>query len=100
MVEAIAVAILLLVVGDCLSTFVYHVPEHVFLLEVLLGEHSVQGASSCLLRLSPPHRRDGRSGCKDYFQADFLDPNISFTTRTPALKPDSPVFPPADRASA
>jgi len=30
MLEAIAVAWLLLVVGDFLSTFLYHVPEHVF----------------------------------------------------------------------
>jgi hypothetical protein len=30
MIEAIAVSVLLLVVGDFLSTFVYHVPEHVF----------------------------------------------------------------------
>jgi hypothetical protein len=30
MLEAIAVAWLLLVIGDFLSTFLYHVPEHVF----------------------------------------------------------------------
>jgi hypothetical protein len=42
MIEAIAVSGLLLILGDFLSTFFYHVPEHVFGSLHLITHHSLK----------------------------------------------------------
>jgi hypothetical protein len=73
MLEAIAVAWLLLILGDFLSTFFYHVPEHVFGSLHLTTHHSWKQnfRHYAILTFNPQVLLDGILGALPYLLVAF-----------------------------